>query len=644
MRKALLPSLLVLAALACARTASLNSSPRAADRGRAYTPAPAGAREQTADQQIQHVLSRLAFGARPGDVAAVRAMGVDAYIDQQLHPERIADRAAETALARYTALDAQTEDIVAAYQVQQQQQRISREAETAALAKAKTAADSMAARQLVRQQAAPQRMVDAPMAGQPMGPLPARANNDLISAKITRSVLSERQLYEVVVDFWENHFSIFQNKNPTRLYVLEYDRDVIRPHAMGNFRELLGAVAHSPAMLTYLDNTQSMSDSGRTTLAQYRAGTAGRGARGAARGAAPPLMRPAARRGRGLNENYARELMELHTLGVDGGYTQKDVIEVARALTGWTVAPPAQGGQFIFRPEQHDAEAKVVLGVSLKEGRGIEDGEQVLDILARHPQTAKFISTKLARRFIADDPPASVVDRCAAVFTKTDGDIRQTVGCVVTSPEFFSDAAYRSKVKTPFEVVVSAFRAINATPDVTPRAAQQVTQLGQPTFGRQTPDGWPDRGEAWMNTGAILNRINFGVTLAVGGVAGVTLNPVSELEKLRNSPREQQVEGVIDALLAGEASAETREILMSGENPFITKAMTDSSMRAGSADMGMGAGMGVRIGGAGVAVTRPAAAAAGRGGRGAGAARVVDLKGLPQVIGLALGAPEFQRR
>jgi uncharacterized protein (DUF1800 family) len=412
-----------------------------------------------------------------------------------------------------------------------------------------------------------------------------RAVPELQAATLTRAVASERQLYEVMVAFWENHFSVFSGKGQQeRLFLIEYDRDVIRPNAMGKFRTLLGAVAHSPAMLFYLDNVQSQADSAHPTLAEIQ--MAGR-----PRARAMLNRRPR----RGLNENYARELMELHTLGVDGGYGQKDVIEVARALTGWTINIP-QGGAFIFRPEVHDAGAKTILGKSFPRGRGMEEGEEVLDMLARHPSTARFITTKLARHFISDDPPSSVVDRCSGVFTKTDGDIRQTLGCVITGPEFFSKAAYRSKVKTPFQVVASAMRALDAMPDQTPRSVQAVAQLGQPIFGRQTPDGWPDRAEAWMNTGAILSRINFGLTIASRQMPGVIFGQVPEIEQLQSASREAQVDGIAKLLFGGQVSPDTREVLRTGENPL------------------------------GAAGDRP------------------RLRGLQQIVGLALGAPEFQRR
>src|SRR5262249_37337330 len=291
-------------------------------------------------------------------------------------------------------------------------------------------------------------------------------------------------------------------------------------------------------------------------------------------------------------ENYARELMELHTLGVDGGYTQKDVQEVARALTGWTFN--RQSGDFVFNPLIHDAGEKMVLGRKFPAGRGIEEGEQVLDMVARAPQTARFVTTKLARHFVSDDPPKQLVDRCAETFSTSDGDIRETVKCVVTSPEFFSRAAYRAKVKTPFEVVASALRAVNATPDPTPRTAQLVARLGQPIFGRQTPDGWPDRGDAWMNTGAILNRINFGLALAAGQIPRGQLTNRSDFSSLRTQPRTQQVDAVVKSMLGGQVSSETRQVLMSGENPMLSandsNGMTDSSaMGFGRARAGRGA-------------------------------------------------------
>jgi hypothetical protein len=338
---------------------------------------------------------------------------------------------------------------------------------------------------------------------------------------------------------------------------------------------------------------------------------------------------------RGLNENYARELMELHTLGVDGGYTQQDVINVARALTGWTFV--RADGRFQFNPAIHDADAKVILGRTFAAGRGIEDGEEVLDMVAKAPQTARFITTKLARHFVSDDPPGALVDRCAQTFTRTDGDIRETVSCIVKSPEFFGRAAYRSKVKTPFEVVASAIRAVGGQADTTPRTAALTARLGQPIWGRQTPDGWPDRADAWMNTGAILNRINFGLSLAAGQVPSARLALWPQMDSLKGLPRKEQVDGVVRSILGGEVSNETRQVLMTGENPMLGKA---DSTQADDMAMAPMRGRGGQ--------QRPGAGEKGQPrGRGAqlpGFGRPVNLKGLPQVVGLALGAPEFQRR
>jgi uncharacterized protein (DUF1800 family) len=330
----------------------------------------------------------------------------------------------------------------------------------------------------------------------------------------------------------------------------------------------------------------------------------------------------------GLNENYGRELLELHTLGVDGGYTQQDVINVARALTGWTIRPAAAGGGFIFRPEMHDAGEKTVLGRKLRAKRGIEDGEDVLDIVARHPSTAKYIATKLARRFISDNPPQAVIDRAAAVFTRTDGDIREVVRSIITSNEFYSQKAFRAKVKSPFEVVVSALRAMNAEPDSTPRTAQAIAYLGQPIYGHQAPNGWPETGEAWMNTGAILNRINFGMAAAASRIPGADIRSIPGIDSLRSASRQKQVDAVVTVLLSGSASPDTRAVLMSGENPLLATAKDSAQVIAPPADAGEPMDMQMR----------PRANPFGR------QTGAVQLTGIAQVVGLALGSPEFQRR
>src|SRR5262249_33774848 len=288
---------------------------------------------------------------------------------------------------------------------------------------------------------------------------PQMVVTELQPAKLLRAVYSDRQLYEVMVDFWENHFSIFANKDDDRYLLTAYDRETIRPFAMGRFRDLLGATAHSPAMLFYLDNWRSSVPRPYPATATRPAGVDG-----------------------GLNENYARELMELHTLGVDGGYTQKDVQEIARCFTGWTIQKPNEQGLFLYRPGLHDDGEKMVLGHKILPGGGIADGERVLDMLAAHPATAKFIATKLARRFISDDPPQSVIDRAAAVFLKTDGSIRETLRAIITSPEFFSSVAYRAKVRSPLEYVAAAFRATGAETDGDRPVLDLIGRMGQPLF------------------------------------------------------------------------------------------------------------------------------------------------------------------
>jgi len=602
-------SLMVTAAVVLAGTAwTVDSVSGAVAR------AVAGYRDLTTREQATHVLNRLAFGARPGDVDRVVAMGVDRWIDQQLRPDRLSDPEADRLMAAFPAMRQSASDLLRDYPPRAAQQaRLRRDSML-------TRADSI---ELRREAQRNREFV-----------------NDLLSAKVARAVTSERQLAEVMTDFWENHFNVFIGKGQLRYYLPEYSERTIRPHALGRFRDLLGAVAKSPAMLLYLDNAQSVADSGQPTLAGQGRGI-GRGRARAAivnrriqqmdsaqRAAVGQLQQ---RRPRGLNENYARELLELHTLGVDGGYTQQDVIEVARALTGWGMNPPRQGGGgFVFRAQAHDAGPKIVLGHQLKAGRGLEDGEDVLDIVSRHPSTAMFISRKLAIRLVSDEAPQDLVERAAATFMRTNGDIREVVRTIVTSPEFFSRSAYRSKVKSPFEVTVSALRALGARADTTPFSAGLVGRLGQPLYGHQAPNGWPETGAAWINTGAILNRINLGILVASGRVPGAPLRDWPPFAELTRAPRSAQVDAVIEAFLAGRASAETREILASGSNPLMARAKADSILLDVDppADPGMAAGRGRGMGR----------------GRQGGFQRLPQLNGLPQVIGLALGSPEFQRK
>ena len=607
-----------------------------------HTSALSGLREQTADQQVNHVLSRLTFGARPGDVENVRKMGVDRWIAAQLQPERIDDGRAEGFFAGFEAYHTSGADLLRKYPPPQQ--LVNRLGGDRAKLSREDSLRLQESRQGLR-----------------------RLTVELESGRVARAVLSERQLQEVMTDFWLNHFTVYIQKNPQeRYHIAEYENETIRPNALGKFRTLLGAVAKSPAMLIYLDNALSQADSGRPRLltAGGRGGRGGRGALGAGRPGLPPgrpgrglppgttpemaMQQLTARRPAGLNENYGRELLELHTLGVDGGYTQDDVINTARALTGWTVLPPLQGGgDFYFAPAMHDAGEKVVLGHALQAGRGIEDGEEVLDIVAHHPVTARYIAAKLVRRFVSDEPPTSLVERAAEVFRRSDGDIREVVRSIVTSPEFFSRGAYRSKVKSPFEVVTSAMRALAAQPDPTPRMAQIVATLGQPIYGHQAPNGWPETGDQWMNTGAILNRINFGTLVASNRLPGVSPVGWPGAGALGNMPRDSQVGGVIAALLGGEASPHTRAILVSGENPLVKSGASpdttsEARRKAEGSDQGRGL-MAPRAGAQGGRAPGPGQGPPGPLGNLA-FGRLPELKGLPLLVGLAIGSPDFQRR
>ena len=614
-------------------------------------------RELAADQQVIQALNRLTFGPRPGDVQKVRSMGLDRWIDLQLHPEKIDDTPFDQFASRYDILKQDPNDLLKQYADAQRERRMVKRDQSDSTTTQISAEDRKAIQQI--------------------GMARRQFMGQLQSERVARAVASNRQLEEVMTDFWLNHFNVYAAKGPPEAYYLvQYERDVIRPNALGKFRDLLEAVAKSPAMLFYLDNARSMADSTRPHLANPGRGAFGNpdavtragvrvgalrgrgrgvlgglvGAIGRSQGALDPKQQQEMQQRLrqlqkgGLNENYGRELMELHTLGVDGGYTQQDVINVARALTGWTIQPPPMGGGFIFRPGMHDAGEKVVLGHKLAAGRGIEDGEDVLDILSRSPATARFIATKLARRFISDNPPQSVVNDAAAVFLKTNGDIREVVRSIITSNEFFSQQAFRSKVKSPFEVVVSAMRALNAQADSTPRTALAIAYLGEPLFGHQAPNGYPETGDAWMNTGAILNRINFGMAVAANRIPGTNVAALPGIDTLRTASRASQVDAVVSALLSGSISPDTRAVLMKGENPLASN-VADSQAPASA----MGDAVATDNQEMGPNAARRINAFPGKNGQRAGLPAgglgpVPQLSGVAQIVGLALGSPEFQRR
>lgn len=546
---------------------------------------------------VAHVLNRLGYGPRPGDIARVQQMTLAAYIDQQLHPERLADVALDAKLAAYPTINLSTEEIARDYYGPAETLRRAEQQAGGAGPTGPTRPTGAAG-------AAGSTGTTATMAGDPamagMPPQrPEEANQspelraarqkeqqvlqDLMQARIVRAVSSERQLEEVLVDFWFNHFNVFSGKGQVRVYLTEYERDAIRPHVLGNFRDMLGAVAESPAMLFYLDNFQSVdpkaaqkqADEQEARMRQAAARGRGVGQRAGQRQPQnqqenqTPAERIQQMRNRGLNENYARELMELHTLGVDAGYTQADVVAVARAFTGWTIDRPRDGGSFQFNAVMHDNDPKVVLGTTIKAG-GKKDGEAVLDLLATHPATAAFIATKLARRLVADEPPASLVERAAKVFLETKGDLREVTRAIVTSPEFFAVDARRAKVKTPLEFIASAVRASNAIVNNPQQLVQALRTLGMPLYGAQPPTGWGDTAMDWVNTGALLNRLNFAVQLASGQLRGVRVT----VRDLAPNTSEASRNALVDNLLLGTVSDVTRETLAKAESPQQLIALT----------------------------------------------------------------------
>jgi uncharacterized protein (DUF1800 family) len=464
----------------------------------------------TEEQKILHVLNRLGYGPRPGDVERVKAMGLTAYLQQQLSPDAIPDREVAQKLKALTTLSMTPAELMREFP--QPDPKLRQKVANGELSRAE--------------------MVEM----FPLEKRPIRIIGELQSAKLIRAVESERQLEEVMVDFWFNHFNVFAGKGAVKWMLVSYEQDAIRPHALGKFRDLVLATARHPAMLFYLDNWMSV----RNDLPS----------------------RPGGKGPKGLNENYARELMELHTLGVDGGYTQKDVIEVARSFTGWTIERPREGGGFVFRAIAHDNGEKTVLGHKIPAGGGQKDGEKVMEILVRHPSTAKFVATKLVRRFVSDEPPLALVARVAETFTRTDGDIRAMLTTIVTSPEFWGAEAYRAKIKKPFELVVSAVRAVGGTTSGSPALSRAVAQIGEPLYASQPPTGYPDVAEAWVNTGALLNRMNFALGLTENRYPGLRV----DLGRFVSGVDRRDPAQVLDRLLAGllhdQVSPETREVLM----------------------------------------------------------------------------------
>jgi uncharacterized protein (DUF1800 family) len=525
----------------------------------------------TERQRAIHALNRLTFGAKPGQADAALAKGLDSWIEDQLHPESIDDSALNARLVAYATTRLNPKQLALAFpsdgvirqimigkrmmpaeadlklvysvnvaRLQQQDANQAKAAAnsppnandgsapkpSAAEAQARAIADSLLAlpknqRLAALENTPPEQLVNFPnllrsdqrdrlladFTPQEREVFRAFANpagvvaSELQQAKVVRAIYSERQLLEVMTDFWFNHFNVFQFKNQDAYYTTAYERDVIRPHALGKFYDLLVATAQSPAMLMYLDNWLSIGPHSEA---------AGKNSQS------------------GLNENYARELMELHTLGVDGGYTQADVTELARVLTGWTIAQPDDGGQFQFDPRRHEPGSKVVLGEHFYD-TGNDEALRALDVLAHHPSTAHFISKSIAQRFVSEDPPESLVARMAAKFQSSDGDIREVLRAMIHSPEFWSPGAYRAKFKTPLELVVSAVRASGANVVAPDALLQTLTTMGMQPYGMVPPTGYSTKAATWENTGALLARINFSSALTQGKLAGVQFDPADLL-------------------------------------------------------------------------------------------------------------------
>src|SRR6266566_2985904 len=445
-----------------------------------------------------HALNRLAYGPRPGDVDRVAAAGVARWIERQLDPDAIDDPALGQRERRFTILALDRGDLARVYFDAQRERR---ERNLAAGA----AADNMSA-------------PDAPGPKEQTG---RRLGGQFMDLTVTRAALSERQLYEVMVDFWTNHFNVFLGKGADRFLLPDYVEHVIRPHALGRFEDLLIATAESPAMLFYLDNWESV------TL--------------------------------GLNENYARELLELHTRGVDGGYTQQDVINVARIFTGWSIKRPRQGGDFEFHEWAHDEGEKQVLGVRFQAGHGMDEGIRLLKLLANQPATMHHVSHQLCERFVSDDPPDGCVDDAVAAWKRSGGDLREVLRAIFTSPDFWAPRTLGGKVKTPLEFVVSAARVVGADPDTNPRLAQLVARLGEPLYLHVAPDGYPEKQDAWVNSGALLDRMNAAVALAAGNVPGLVVNLDSIVSPTADADR--LVAALDERILGGTLSPNTRKVL-----------------------------------------------------------------------------------
>jgi uncharacterized protein (DUF1800 family) len=642
----------------------------------------------TENQKILHVLNRLTFGVRPGDVEKVKAIGLQKYIEQQLDPSSINDAVADGKVRSLDTTNMTTSELFAKYPnptALLRQLEGGRTAQTSTQPPAPQGANASAAPQqetemTQAEQRERRQKINELYRKYDLKPA-AQLVPQIVSNRVLRAVYSERQLQEVMVDFWQNHFNVFAGKAAVRWYIPSYERDVLRKNALGNFKDLVVGTARHPAMLFYLDNFQStapatqdaattanrerlerMVQSGRPLPEQARerlkrqfslddAGLDQRLKEMRASGTVS-LMPP--QNQRGINENYARELMELHTLGVDGGYTQKDIVEVAKAFTGWTIVDPrgyrraaasmikgtederlnrvqrqagipddVDSGEFVFIPRMHDKGSKSILGQTVNEG-GVNDGLKVIDLLVAHPSTAKHIARKLAIKFVSDKPSEGLVNRVASAFTASKGDIKSTLRALFSDKEFFAAENYRAKIKTPFELAVSSIRAIGAETTAGPPMVAMLNKLGEVPYGYQAPTGYPDAAEDWVNTGALLERMNYAVAIASNRIPGSRV----DLRAYNAKDKGKLLDAAITAILHGEISPATRfnlERQLKQPLPDVKPGMEKD-----------GDGMDV-----------PNMRSGQQGGGNQRQARLIEPSGDPEifkVVSLVLGTPEFQRQ
>jgi uncharacterized protein (DUF1800 family) len=542
--------------------------------------------------EIVHVLNRITFGPRQGDVERVEKMGLHNYIEQQLHPETIDDSAVEAQIAQFELLQMSSSELTQL--LSDTIRRINQKQHARNAAKlAETAANPPGSAAMAESDDRPHGPPPSP-ADQPWKAV--AAIGQLEQAKLFRAVYSERQLQEVLVDFWNNHFNIDAKKGACEVWKIVDDRDVIRPHIWGRFRDLLEASAKSPAMLHYLDNaTNVLAGTGDPGPPPKK--TASSGAPAMPGATTPAGANHPMRTAGGINENYAREIMELHTIGVDGGYTQQDVQEVARCFTGWTVN--RRTGTFEFHGWQHDNGAKMVLGHAIPAGGGIQDGETVLDLLCAQPACARFISRELCERFVSDDPPDALVERIAGVFRQSGGDLRRVTEAILTSPEFLSPANYGNKIKSPLEFAVSAVRATRATliakaappydkvqatnegetilGRIKPgnrleKAPEQslnyhIYEFGEPLFACSPPTGYPEISRKWVSASALIDRLNFAMTLTQQKVSDIRFDARQTLGGIDLDQPDAVIDQCVASLLQNKVSPATRQVLSQAAVP-----------------------------------------------------------------------------